>query len=151
MTQTATMTPEPQRLRALERANEVRLARAELKRRIAGGGVSAAQVILDCPWEAHSWSVGELLMSQRRWGRTRCRKFLVQSEISEVKQIGTLTERQRRMLASKLASCEVDPFRVQPRIETPLERHIETRVGTPDEGSTISPVEAERQPELVGV
>ena len=31
MTQTLRMTPEPQRLRALERANEVRLARAELK------------------------------------------------------------------------------------------------------------------------
>ena len=40
------MTPEPQRLRALERANEVRLARAELKRRIATGEISAAQVIL---------------------------------------------------------------------------------------------------------
>ena len=46
MMETATMTPEPQRLRALERANEVRLARAELKRRIADGEVSAADVIL---------------------------------------------------------------------------------------------------------
>ena len=144
------MTPEPQRLRALERANEVRLARAELKRRIASGGVSAAQVILDCPWEAHSWSVGDLLMSQRRWGRTRCRKFLVQSEISEVKQIGTLTERQRLMLASKLPRYEVDT-QVQPRIETPLEHHIETPVGTPDDGSTISPVGTETELELVGV
>jgi hypothetical protein len=151
MTQTAMMTPEPQRLRALGRANEVRLARAELKRRIASGGVSAAQVILDCPWEARSWSVGDLLMSQRRWGHTRCRKFLVQSEISEVKQIGTLTERQRRMLASKLARCEVDALLVQPRIETPLERHIETPVGTPDEGSAISSAGAERELALVGV
>jgi len=147
------MTPEPQRLRALERANEVRLARAELKRRIASGGVSAAQVILDCPWEAHSWSVGDLLMSQRRWGRTRCRKFLVQNEISEVKQIGTLTDRQRHMLASKLARCEVDTLQAQPRIETPLERLIETPVGPPDESSIISPVGAEesKELELVGV
>jgi hypothetical protein len=151
MTETATMTPEPQRLRALERANEVRLARAELKRQIASGGVSAAQVILDCPWEAHSWSVGDLLMSQRRWGRTRCRKFLVQNEISEVKQIRTLTERQRHMLASKLARCEMDTLQVQPRIETPLEHHIESPVGTSDEDSTISPVGAEEERELVGV
>jgi hypothetical protein len=105
MTQTATMTPEPQRLRALERANEVRLARAELKRRIADGAVSAAEVILVCPWEASSWTVGDLLISQRRWGTTRCRKFLQRNQISEVKQVGRLTERQRRILATELESC----------------------------------------------
>ena len=100
------MTSEPQRLRALERANEVRLARAELKRRIADGHVSAAEVILACPWEASSWSVAELLMSQRRWGITRCRKFLARNQISELKQIGQLTDRQRRLLAAGLQSCE---------------------------------------------
>ncbi|MHB8657827.1 MAG: hypothetical protein ACYC91_07700 [Solirubrobacteraceae bacterium] len=105
MTQTATMTPGPQRMRALERANEVRLARAELKRRIAEGDVSAAEVILACPGAAGSWSVGELLMSQRRWGSTRCRKFLERNGISELKPIGALTERQRRLLAGELESC----------------------------------------------
>ena len=44
MTQTATRISDPQRLRALERANEIRLARAGLKRRIAIGEVSAAEV-----------------------------------------------------------------------------------------------------------
>ena len=107
MTDTAMTTPEaPQRLRALERANEVRLARAELKRRIAGGYISAARVILDCPWEASSWSICELLMSQRRWGRTRCRKFLTHNQISEIKVVGQLTERQRRLLAAQLDECE---------------------------------------------
>ena len=106
MMETATMTPEPQRLRALERANEVRLARAELKRRIAEGEVSAAEVILACPPEASSWSVGELLMSQRRWGRTRCCKFLNRNQIGEMKPIGKLTERQRQMLAAQLQSSE---------------------------------------------
>jgi hypothetical protein len=105
MTQTAMMTTDPQRLRALGRANEVRLARAELKRRIADGGVSAADVILAPPWEALSWSVGDLLMNQRRWGATRCRKFLTRNQIVETKPIGTLTERQRRMLADQLESC----------------------------------------------
>ena len=70
MSETATMTPAPQRLRALERANAVRLARAELKRRIAEGEASAADIILDPPAEAFSWAIGELLMSQRRWGTT---------------------------------------------------------------------------------
>jgi hypothetical protein len=102
MKETAIMNQEPQRLRALERANQVRLARADLKRRIAGGEVPAASIILDSPWEASSWSVGDLLMSQRRWGSTRCQKFLRGLEISETKQIGTLTERQRQALATHL-------------------------------------------------
>ncbi len=102
MTPTATRTLEPQRLRALERANEIRLARAGLKRRIAIGEVSAAEVILGCPAEAASWSVGELLLSQRRWGSTRSRKFLSRNQVVETKPIGQLTERQRRVLASAL-------------------------------------------------
>src|SRR3984957_853967 len=111
MTQTALKTPEPQRLRALERANQIRLARAALKRSIALGQVSAAEVILQCPDAATSWPIGDLLMSQRRWGSTRCRKFLSRNSISETKLIGTLTERQRLILASTLeasASREIE-------------------------------------------
>jgi hypothetical protein len=102
MTQTALKTSEPQRMRALERANEIRLARAAIKRRIALGEVSAAEVILDCPAAAERWPVGELLMSQRRWGSTRCRKFLSRNSIIETKPVGTLTERQRLLLAHSL-------------------------------------------------
>jgi hypothetical protein len=102
MTQTATKPPEPQRLRALERANTVRLARAELKRRIALGETSAAAIILGCPGEAERWTVAELLLSQRRWGTARCRKFLESNNISEIKLIGDLTERQRKLLAGQL-------------------------------------------------
>jgi hypothetical protein len=105
MTQSAMMTDGPQRMRALERANEVRLARADLKRRIANSEISAADVILACPWEASTWSVGDLLLSQRRWGSTRCRKFLMRNQINEKKQIGDLTERQRRLLAKQLETC----------------------------------------------
>src|SRR5205823_13355506 len=83
MSETATMTPAPQRLRALERANAVRLARAELKRRIAEGEASAADVILDPPDEAVSWAIGELLLCQRRWGTTRCCKFIACYHIIE--------------------------------------------------------------------
>jgi hypothetical protein len=104
MSETAIITREPQRLRALERANEVRLARAELKRRIADGHVSAAEVIMNPPWEARSWSVADLLMTQRRWGTTRCRKFLLRNQVSETKPVGALTERQRRLLATQLGA-----------------------------------------------
>lgn len=104
MTETAIMTRQPQRLLALERANEIRLARAELKRRIADGDISAAEVILSPPGAAASWAIGDLLMSQRRWGTTRCRKFLLRNQINENKTVGALTERQRRLLADQLSS-----------------------------------------------
>ena len=39
-------------------------------------------------------------MSQHRWGRTRCRRFLAAIPMSETKTIGTMTERQRRALAA---------------------------------------------------
>ena len=108
MNATATVAPAgPQYMRALERANEVRLARAELKRRVALGDADAATVILECPWEAHSMAVADLLMSQRRWGQTRCRKFLAQLPMSEKKTIGSMTERQRRTLAAMLTSAEM--------------------------------------------
>jgi hypothetical protein len=103
MTETAQTPQEPQqRMRALEQANAVRLARAGLKRRIAEGKVSAAEIILDCPEVAQRWTLAELLVSQRRWGSTRCRKFLERNGISEIKPIGDLTERQRRLLAAQL-------------------------------------------------
>lgn len=103
MNATATIAPAgPQHMRALERANQVRLARAELKRRVAGGEIGVAEVILECPWEADSMAVSDLLMSQRRWGQTRCRKFLAQIPMSEQKTVGSMTERQRRTLAAML-------------------------------------------------
>jgi hypothetical protein len=105
MNATATIAPAgPQHMRALERANKVRLARAELKRRVASGEIGVAEVILDCPWEAQSMAVADLLMSQRRWGQTRCRKFLTQIPMSEQKTVGSMTERQRRTLAAMLTA-----------------------------------------------
>jgi hypothetical protein len=95
----------PQYMRALERANQVRLARAELKRKIAANEIDVADVIMDCPWEAESMAVGDLLMSQRRWGQTRCRKFLVQIPITEMKTIGSMTRRQRVALAELLCAA----------------------------------------------
>jgi hypothetical protein len=95
-------TEQQQHLRALEYANRVRLARARMKRRIAAGDLSAAEVVLTCPWQAHTMSVSDLLMSQKRWGRARCRRLLVSLSVPENKQTGTLTERQRLALVAGL-------------------------------------------------
>jgi hypothetical protein len=98
-----------QHLQALQYANRVRLARADMKRRIAAGGLSAAEVVLSCPWQAHSMSISDLLMSQKRWGRTRCRRLLVSLGVPENKQVGTLTERQRLALAAVLTAKNAPP------------------------------------------
>ncbi|MGH2942421.1 MAG: hypothetical protein ACRDLN_06585 [Solirubrobacteraceae bacterium] len=98
---TATMAPaRPQHMQALQRANEVRLARAELKRKVGEGSITVDEVILTCPWETASMTIAELLTSQRRWGTTRCSKFLAGIGMPETKTVGSMTERQRSLLAA---------------------------------------------------
>ena len=103
MSATATLAPAgAQPMRALERANEVRLARAELKRKVANGEVAAAEVILGCPWETDTMKVSELLVSQHGWGAERVRRILAQMPMSEAKRLGSMTDRQRHALAAML-------------------------------------------------
>jgi hypothetical protein len=47
-------------------------------------------------------AIADLLLSQHRWGRTRCRRFLASIPMSETKTIGSMTDRQRRALAARL-------------------------------------------------
>lgn len=89
-------------MEALARANEVRLARAVLKRDVCAGRRAVTDVIIESPWEANSMSLSELLCSQRRWGRARSRKLLSSAALSEGKKVGSLTERQRRILVGAL-------------------------------------------------
>lgn len=110
MNVTATVLGGSQQMRALQRANEVRVARADLKRRVARGTISAADVILHPPEQIESMGVGELLISQRQWGHSRCRKILTAIPLSETKTVGSMTDRQRHALAALLA----DPQRTAP-------------------------------------
>lgn len=128
MGDTATVDAAPQHLRALEQANRVRLARADLKRRVATQQTSVVDVISECPWQADSMSISDLLMSQRRWGRARCRRLLLSLGIPENKQIGTFTERQRSALVAGLASrCGEDDSQVAShRRAFERERHYES-------------------------
>ena len=105
MLDTAMADEQTPQLQALRQANRVRLARAELKRRVAAGQVSAAAVVLECPWEAASMEIGDLLRSQRRWGAARCRRKLMAVGLSENKPLDTLTERQREALAAVLEAA----------------------------------------------
>jgi hypothetical protein len=89
-------------MQALARANEVRLARAALKRDVCAGRRNVTEVVIERPWEAESMSLLELLGSQRRWGRQRSRKLLTSLGLTETKRLGTLTERQQRVLVTAL-------------------------------------------------
>ena len=141
-------------MRALERANEVRLKRAELKRQIAGGSIRAADVILELPDEAKNWSVGELLMSQRRWGSIRSRKLLTGMHISEKRPIGDLTERQRREIANRLAVHAARQLAVQGRrdVVAPGTPEVEIHNALGDEVSEVPELEHpdSRELQLVG-
>ncbi len=99
---TTTIDRGAQRLRALKQANEVRAARSALKQAIAAGERSAAEIILNPPAEAKGWPIRELIQSQRGWGRPRVLRLLFRGQVPELKPVGKLTDRQRRVLAGLL-------------------------------------------------
>ena len=94
--------PATQAMEALDRANEIRLARAQLRRELYAGTRTAASVILDGPVGSESWELGDMLMAQRRWGPRRLRRFLGVGLPGEHRRIGTLTIRERQELARRL-------------------------------------------------
>lgn len=112
----ATMTRPPQHLQALARANTIRQARATLKRQVATGELRVADVVLEDPQEAHTMPLADLLMSQRRWGLTRCRRFLQTIPMSETKTVGTMTERQRAAVAHRLRTQGADATVIAPAL-----------------------------------
>ena len=92
----------PQHMQALAHANEIRLARAAIKRSIKADRVTAATVVRECPDEVSTMTISELLCSQQRWGRARARKFLSPLAVNENRELGKLTERQRGEMARRL-------------------------------------------------
>jgi hypothetical protein len=91
-------------MQALAHANRLRLARASLKRGILANQIDVTEVVRECPWEVETMTIGELLRSQRRWGRTRVRKFLSSLALNENRELGRLTDRQRNVLAAELTA-----------------------------------------------
>jgi hypothetical protein len=86
---------EPQHMAALRHANEVRLARADVKealnRKEIGLGTALRE---DC---VGSMMLGELLRSQKRWGYVRAARLMAALAITD-KPIKDLTERQRKLI-----------------------------------------------------
>jgi hypothetical protein len=87
---------------ALAHANKVRVARADLKRRVRTNELTVAEVILTNPPVAQRMTVASLLASQNRWGPSRVRQFLRTFSMSEARTVGSLVERERQAVASRL-------------------------------------------------
>src|SRR5215208_983263 len=102
---TATAVPErthEQRMRALRRANEIRSARAQLKRDLKGGKAKIESLLLDPPDYVLSAKAFDVIVAVPKYGRVKANKILTQCRISPSKTIGGLSERQRAELVHML-------------------------------------------------
>lgn len=112
------MTPAPerslqQRLTALERANETRTKRANLKRDLRAGRISVAEVLLEPPEYMRLARVADALLAAPKYGRVKTDQVLFYCRISPTKTLGGLTPRQRTVLVSVLRQ----PNRMRPAVE----------------------------------
>jgi hypothetical protein len=84
-----------QRLDALDRANRIRVQRAQLKRALKAGETTFDQILIDPPDYVLTAKVYDMLLAVPRLGRVRAGRLLTQCRISQSKTIGGLSERQR--------------------------------------------------------
>ena len=91
-----------QRMDALQRANEIRTRRAQLKKDLKAGRVSIQALLLDPPDYVLTAKVFDMLLAVPKYGRVKVNKVLVQCRISPSKTIGGLSQRQRTELVSML-------------------------------------------------
>jgi hypothetical protein len=91
-----------QRMRALRRANEIRSARAQLKRDLKAGKVKIEQLLRDPPEYVLSAKAFDMIVAVPKYGRVKANKILTQCRISPSKTIGGLSERQRGELVAFL-------------------------------------------------
>jgi len=125
----------PQHLAALALANEIRLARGEMKRQLRNDGhlLSPLRVAyILCEADRQSWLDGmtlfDLIDACPRFGRARILRLLSQAQISELATVGSATNRQRQALANALDDLVRD--RLTRRERMAFERQLRAeRVG----------------------
>ncbi|MDX6691682.1 MAG: hypothetical protein QOG15_3139 [Solirubrobacteraceae bacterium] len=91
-----------QRLDALQRANEVRTRRAQLKKDLKAGRTSIHALLQNPPDFVKTAKVVDMLLAVPKYGRVKASKVLTQCRISPSKTIGGLSDRQRGELISLL-------------------------------------------------
>jgi hypothetical protein len=89
-------------MKALRRANEIRTARAQLKRDLKAGKMRIEQLLRDPPEYVLSAKAFDMIVAVPKYGRVKANKILTQCRISPSKTIGGLSERQRGELVAFL-------------------------------------------------
>ncbi|MGH2859679.1 MAG: integration host factor, actinobacterial type [Solirubrobacteraceae bacterium] len=91
-----------QRMEALQRANDVRSRRAQLKRDLKAGRQPIGELLLRPPDYVQTAKVFDLMLAVPKYGRVKVNKILSQCRISPSKTLGGLSERQRGELVALL-------------------------------------------------
>jgi hypothetical protein len=89
-------------MKALNRANEIRTKRAQLKRDLKAGKMQVEKLLLDPPDWVLSAKAFDMILAVPKYGRVKANKILTQCRISPSKTIGGLSERQRAELVGML-------------------------------------------------
>jgi hypothetical protein len=87
---------------ALRRANDIRTARAKLKKDLKASRSSIHKILLDPPEYVLTAKVFDMLLAVPKYGRVKTNRILNQCRISPSKTIGGLSDRQRTELISLL-------------------------------------------------
>jgi S13-like H2TH domain len=93
-----------QRMDALQRANEIRSHRAQLKKDLKASRKQIHQILLEPPDYVETAKVFDLLLHVPKYGRVKVNKLLTQCKVSPSKTIGGLSQRQRSELVTLLRS-----------------------------------------------
>jgi hypothetical protein len=87
---------------ALRRANEIRTARAQLKKDLKTGEITIRDIIAEPPEYVMTAKVFDMLMAVPKCGKVKATRFLNHCRISQGKTMGGLSERQRNELLELL-------------------------------------------------
>jgi hypothetical protein len=96
------MTPEQQRLKALERANNIRTYRADLKHDLKVGKVHLRECLTRPPWWLWSIRVEELLRAAPAMGRVKAGTAVKAIGARPSTPLHTLSAKRRRRLIAHL-------------------------------------------------
>lgn len=91
-----------QRMDALQRANDIRIKRARLKKKIKAGKVSPARIVAEPAPELHTMKLFDVLLATPKIGRVKANKIVQRARVSPSKTLGGLTDRQRGELLPQL-------------------------------------------------
>lgn len=91
-----------QRMEALERANEIRSLRAQLKRDLKGGRKAIEEVLSRPADYLATMTILDLLIWTPKRKRIRASQVLRRCQITPSRTIGALTERQREIIIADL-------------------------------------------------